>query len=280
MERQAGSGSMQDARGAEQAPGTSLLAPPTLAVEATGVHKTFVKDGRKNHVLSGVPLTMRSGEFVALIGPSGCGKSTFLRILAGLTPYDAGEIRVLGREPGASWLEVGFVFQSLALLQWRTVTDNVLLPAEFAGLDKVSARERALRSLQMVGLEGFERYHLREISGGMRQRVALARVLMQDAKFLLLDEPFSALDELTRESIDMLFMSLCEETGASALLVTHSVQEAVLLSDRVLVMSPGPSTIVDEVVVDIPRPRDKSAMRTPEFTQAVERVREGLGLEG
>jgi NitT/TauT family transport system ATP-binding protein len=250
---------------------------PTL--EAVGLNKYFVKDGEVNHVLSDISLSVRQGEFAALIGPSGCGKSTFLKLVAGLERSDSGSVRVLGRQPGSGRFDVGFVFQHLALLPWRTVLGNVLLPAEFAGLRKDEARERAHEYLAMVGLRGYENYRLREISGGMRQRVALARVLMTDAKLLLLDEPFSALDELTRETVDMLFMDVCSQTRAAAVLVTHSVHEAVLMSDRVFIMSARPAHLVDEVVVPIARPRHPTVMRLDVFTETVNRVRSGLGLE-
>jgi len=258
----------------------TVLGRPTegLAVEASGVSKYFEKDGAINHVLSDVSITIRYGEFVSIIGPSGCGKSTFLKTLAGLEPFEAGQVRVLGKEPGAGRFDVAFVFQHLALLPWRTVLKNVMLPAEFAHLPKDEALDRARRCLGMVGLDGYERYLLGEISGGMRQRVALARVLMSNASLLLLDEPFSALDELTRETIDMLFMDVCSEAGAAAALVTHSVHEAVLMSDRIFVMSIKPARIVDEVTVPIERPRRPDLMASEAATETVKRVRVGLGL--
>jgi NitT/TauT family transport system ATP-binding protein len=250
-----------------------------LAVEAVDVNKSFVKNGQVNHVLSDVSLSLRPGEFASLIGPSGCGKSTLLKMLAGLEPFESGLIRVLGRAPGSSRFDVGFVFQHLALLPWRTVLQNVLLPAQFARLEKDQALDRARRCLGMVGLTGYERYHLREISGGMRQRVALARVLMTEARLLFLDEPFSALDELTREAVDMLFMEVCAEAGAAALLVTHSVHEAVLMSDRIFVLSSRPARIVDEIAVPVERPRTPSVMSSDAFNETVSRVRTSLGLE-
>jgi NitT/TauT family transport system ATP-binding protein len=253
--------------------------PETPAVEATGLNKFFAKDGRFNHVLHDVSLTLEPGEFAAIIGPSGCGKSTLLKTLAGLEPIDSGSISLFGRAPGSGRFDLGFVFQHLALLPWRTVLRNVLLPAEFAGVRKDRALQHALHCLEVVGLAGYEQYRLREISGGMQQRVALARVLMTDAKLLLLDEPFSALDELTRESIDMLFMKVCSETGAAVLMVTHSVDEAVLMSDRVFVMSPTPAKIVDEVPVEVERPRQRKVMTERAFVDTVRRVRAGLGLE-
>jgi NitT/TauT family transport system ATP-binding protein len=252
---------------------------PDFAVEALSVHKSFVKNGEVNHVLSDVSLSLRAGEFASLIGPSGCGKSTFLKLIAGLEPWDSGLIRVLGQQPGSARFDVGFVFQHLALLPWRSVLQNVLLPGQFARLRKDEALERAGRCIEMVGLTGYEHYNIREISGGMRQRVALARVLMTEARLLLLDEPFSALDELTRESVDTLFMDVCMEAGAAALLVTHSVHEAVLMSDHIFVMSVRPARIVDEVPVPMGRPRHPDVMASEPFGDTVSRVRRALGLE-
>ena len=252
----------------------------SLAVDADNVNKWFVKNGQINHVLSDVSLSLQPGEFASLIGPSGCGKSTLLKVLAGLEPFDSGLIQVLGKAPGSGRFDVGFVFQNLALLPWRTVLDNVLLPAQFARLSRPEALDRARQCLEMVGLTGYEHYHLREISGGMRQRVALARVLMTEARLLFLDEPFSALDELTRENVNMLFMNVCDEAGAAVLLVTHSVHEAVLMSDRIFVLSPRPARMVDEIVVPLGRPRDPSVMGSDAFNQTVTRVRAALGLEG
>jgi NitT/TauT family transport system ATP-binding protein len=248
-------------------------------VRAEGVHKFFVKDGKSNHVLDDVSLTVEPGEFTAIIGPSGCGKSTLLKILAGLEAADSGSIALFGRAPGSGRFDLGFVFQHLALLPWRTVLRNVILPAEFAGLGGEEVQDRARHCLDVVGLAGYENYRLREISGGMRQRVALARVLMTDARLLLMDEPFSALDELTRESIDMLFMAVCADTGAAVLMVTHSVDEAVLMADRVFVMSSRPAQIVDVVPVEIGRPRTRKVTTGRTFVDTVERVRSGLGLE-
>jgi NitT/TauT family transport system ATP-binding protein len=256
-----------------------LVNGPAPALETVNVSKYFAKDGTLNHVLSEVSISVKRGEFAAIIGPSGCGKSTLLKVLAGLEPFQSGRVEVLGQRPGSGRFEIGFVFQNLALLPWRTVLDNVLLPTEFVKIRKSAAVEKARYYLDIVGLSGYENYHLREISGGMRQRVALARVLMGDAKVLLLDEPFSALDELTRESINMLFMDVCAKTGTAALLVTHSIQEAALMSDRVFVMSPRPARICKEIVVPIGRPRHRQVMSSDEFADAVSRIRSALGLD-
>ncbi|MGA9597160.1 MAG: ABC transporter ATP-binding protein, partial [Acidimicrobiia bacterium] len=199
-------------------------------------------------------------------------------VLAGLTPYQGGTLRVLGEAVNGPRRDVGFVFQHLALLPWRTVLDNVLLPAELLGKSRKEATPQALECLRKVGLEGYESYYLREISGGMQQRVALSRVLMTPSRVLLLDEPFGALDELTRESVSMLFLDICQQTGAATVLVTHSIQEAVLMSDRVLVMPPNAEGQAQWITVDIPRPRGYEMMLTEGFIQAVGEVRAALGL--
>jgi NitT/TauT family transport system ATP-binding protein len=264
---------------AQTSDGTTSSSSPPPALETRLVEKAFQKDGTVNHVLSHISLVLGPGELGALIGPSGCGKSTFLKIVAGLEPFDSGEIEVLGRQPGFGRFDIGFVFQSLALFPWRTVLQNVLLPTEFTKLNRAEALDKAKRYLAMVGLEGYEHYHIREISGGMQQRVALARVLMGEAKLLLLDEPFGALDELTREAINVVFMDIFEREGLAALLVTHSIQEAVLMSDKVFVMSGRPAQIVEEVPVPIARPRRRAVMVDDAFIAATGRVRRALGLE-
>jgi NitT/TauT family transport system ATP-binding protein len=199
--------------------------------------------------------------------------------LAGLTPFDDGMVKVSGVDVTGPRRDVGFMFQHLALLPWRSVLDNVMLPAEITRERRSGARDRAMQCLQMVGLDGFEKYYLREISGGMQQRVALSRMLMSESKLLLLDEPFSALDELTRENVNKLFMDVCWKTGATSLLVTHSIYEAVFMSDRVAVMPARPGDGL--VLIDIPfeRPRGSDVMREPEFGESVFRVREALGVE-
>ncbi len=168
------------------------------------------------------------------------------------------------------------MFQGLALLPWRNVLQNILLPAELVGMDKELASDRARVCIDMVGLTGFEKYHLREISGGMRQRVALARMLMTEARLLLLDEPFSSLDELTREVIDIVFMDVCLKAGSSYLMVTHSIYEAVLMSDKVFVMSRAPAQVIGAVDVALPKPRTRETVSDPEFVNAANEVRKIL----
>lgn len=250
------------------------------ALEVQGLRKSFVKNRQINEVIRDLDLRVTDGEFVSIIGLSGCGKSTLLKVLAGLTPYQSGRVNVLGTKVVGPRADVGFMFQHLALLPWRTVLQNVLLPAELAGVDRRGARQRALACLEMVGLSGYEKYYLREISGGMQQRVALARVLMSDARLLLLDEPFSALDELTREGVNMLFMDICTKTKATALLVTHSIFEAVLMSDRVMVMPSAPGRPTAWIDIHLARPRTAESVREEEFSEAMLGVREALGMGG
>lgn len=259
---------------------SNVLTPDAAghAVDVRGLYKSYSKDGRTIDIIRDLELQVREGELVSIIGVSGCGKSTLLKVLAGLTPYHGGEVLVAGALVSGPRPDVGFVFQHLALLPWRTVLGNVLLPAQLTGMGRASRQQRAEECLAMVGLTGFESHYLREISGGMQQRVALARVLMTDAKLLLLDEPFSALDELTREGVNALFLDVCAKAGATTLLVTHSIMEAVWMSDRVLVM---PSTVggpTQSIDVPLPRPRTPEVHRAAEFVEAVDAVRAALGM--
>jgi NitT/TauT family transport system ATP-binding protein len=248
------------------------------AIEVECLHKSFVKNDSQVEVIRELSFRVSTSEFISLIGISGSGKSTLLRILAGLTPFQSGSVRVLNTPVVGPRADVGYVFQHLALLPWRTVIDNVLLPAELNGEKRRVARARALGVLETVGLRGYEEFYLREISGGMQQRVALARVLMSNSRLLLLDEPFSALDELTREGINMLFMEICSRTEAAGVLVTHSIIEAVLMSDRVLVMPSEPGVPLVDVEVDLPRPRATAVMKDSRFIRAVDDVRRVLGV--
>jgi NitT/TauT family transport system ATP-binding protein len=205
--------------------------------------------------LRGVDLEVREGEFIALVGRSGCGKSTLLRLIAGLVPVSAGRIAVGGTPVTRPRQDVALMFQSPALLPWRTVADNVLLPVEMFGWDKRDYRDQALRLLDTVGLAGFEKRLPHELSGGMRQRVALCRSLIQQPRVMLMDEPFSALDALTREEMAIELQRIHMEHRATTVFVTHSIAEAVLLADRVAVLTPRPGRILRVMDIDIPRPR-------------------------
>jgi len=212
-------------------------------------------------VLDRLDLEIGSGECVAIIGPSGCGKTTLLRLVAGLLPPDNGDLRVLGSTPqeARDRKAMGVMFQAPGLLPWRTAIQNVCLPLEVhrVGVQGSPARERAAQMLESVGLKGFERHLPRQLSGGMQQRVALARALITNPALLIMDEPFSALDELTRATLQRDFLRIREDYRPTVMLVTHSIDEAVRLGDRVVVLSPRPARIVEDVSIDLPGPRSQ-----------------------
>ena len=211
--------------------------------------------------LAGISLSVGVGEFVSLVGPSGCGKSTLLRIVAGLRPATAGTVTVAGQEVREPIRDIGMVFQAPILLKWRSILQNVLLPAELAGKDPVAFHARAMRLLEMAGLQGFGEKLPRELSGGMQQRAALCRALLLDPPLLLMDEPFGALDAMTRDDMALELLRIwgerdvAREARKTVLFVTHSIPEAVFLSDRVVVMSPRPGRIAADLRIDLPRPR-------------------------
>ncbi|WP_329428851.1 ABC transporter ATP-binding protein [Streptosporangium sp. NBC_01495] len=205
--------------------------------------------------LEGIGLRVREHEFVAVIGRSGCGKSTLLRLVAGLIPATGGEVRIAGEPVTGPRPDVSLMFQRPALLPWRTVLGNVLLPVEFLGRSKAAHLGRARELLRVAGLAGFERRLPHELSGGMQQRVALCRSLICEPKVMLMDEPFSALDALTREELSAELQRIRTESAATVVLVTHSIEEAVLLADRVVVLSPRPGRVREIVEIDVPRPR-------------------------
>jgi NitT/TauT family transport system ATP-binding protein len=223
-------------------------------------------------VLRAIDLSVAHGEFIALVGPSGCGKTTFLRIVAGLEPATSGDVLLDGRAVRKPGGDRGFVFQSDNLLPWRTVLANALIGPEIAGQVGEAERRRTLDLLKLVGLEGFEGYYPRQLSGGMRQRVNLARALAINPDVLLMDEPFSALDAQTREIMQTELLRIWNQGRKTVLFVTHQIDEAVFLSDRVLVFGRRPGRIVDTIEVALPRPRELSLKRRPEFVAYVDRI--------
>jgi len=228
-------------------------------------------------VLEGLDFEVAEGEFLCVIGPSGCGKTTLLRLLAGLERPAAGRVLLDGTEVDRPRRMVGMVFQEPRLMAWRTVEDNVALPLEVAGVPRTEARRRSREVLDLVGLSGFERAYPSHLSGGMAQRVALARALVYEPRLLLLDEPFGALDALTRERMAVELLRIWRARRPTVVMVTHSVPEAVLLADRVLVLTPRPATVAGEVRVDLPRPRATAMLESPALGALARAVRDLLG---
>lgn len=243
-------------------------------LEARGLGQVYRSGQGDLAALEDVSLQVRGGEFVAIVGPSGCGKSTLLRILGGLMVPTAGAVYLDGRPLTSPQRQVAYVFQNVNLLPWRTVLRNVLLPLEVGGTARAEAVSRAENVLALVGLDGFADLYPRELSGGMAQRVAIARALVAEPELLLLDEPFGALDALSREQMNLELLRIWRARQVTAVMVTHDLQEAIFLADRVLVMSSRPGQIRAEVKVDLPRPRTLEVMYTEFFGALSRRVRE------
>ena len=242
-----------------------MSAPPPSALHCAGVGKSFGAGRQAAPVLSGVDLDVADGEFVALLGPSGCGKSTLLMMAAGLEPVSAGAIHALGAPVRAPVRDAGILFQDPTLLPWRTALDNVLFPLAVSRRVQDADRERAEALLRLVGLSRFLHSKPRQRSGGMRQRVALCRALVGEPRILLMDEPFSALDAITRDEMNELLLDLWERYKTTVLFVTHSIREAALLADRILVLGGRPASIIDEIRVPFARPRAFALSETPAF---------------
>ena len=235
-------------------------------IQLEGVTKTYrSRRGGDVEALADVTLDVREQQFVSLVGPSGCGKSTLLKLVAGLTPATRGAIRVRGREVREPYPDVGFVFQSAVLLPWRSVLDNVLLPAQLGGVRDPRGETRARELLDMLGLAGFEANYPRELSGSMRQRVAIARALLLDPEILLMDEPFGALDAINRERMNLELLRLWSVSRKTIVFVTHSIPEAVLLSDRVVAMTERPGRVKQTYEVELPRPRSLATMEDDRY---------------
>ena len=251
---------------------------PRTAVRIASVDKIFrSRRGAEVHALSDVSLDVAAGEFVSLIGPSGCGKSTLMRLVADLDPMTSGEIEVFGKsaEQARKDQDYGIAFQQAGLLPWRTVRANIELPLEIHGVDARGRKARSDELLELIGLVDFADHHPDQLSGGMKQRVAIARAMAERPRLLLMDEPFGALDEITREHMQNELVALCKETGAAVIFVTHSIPEAVFLSDRVVVMSPRPGRIKDIVSLDFSA-RDEDLREDTAFYQGITAVRELL----
>jgi NitT/TauT family transport system ATP-binding protein len=249
-------------------------------VSAASITKTFGKGGVT--ALTDIDLEVERGEFVSLIGPSGCGKSTFLRVIGDLVEPTTGEILVNGKRAHRARLDrdYGIVFQAAVLYDWRTVAKNIALPLELLGWSRARRAERVREMVELVELQGFERHYPWQLSGGMQQRVSIARALSFSPALLLMDEPFGALDEMTRERLNMELLRIWAETGSTVIFVTHSISEAVFLSTRVVIMSPRPGRITGVVEVDLPQPRTVETREDPRFFELVTEVRERLHARG
>jgi NitT/TauT family transport system ATP-binding protein len=266
----------------ESATGSGPQAPPArdrTIIEVSNLGKVY--DTRRGVVeaVRDASFGVKEGEFVTLVGPSGCGKSTILHIVAGLLEGSGGTVSIAGSPAKAGRPDVGIMLQRPVLLPWRTVLQNVLLPAEIFGLEGKAAHDRAMELLELVGLQGFEDKLPWELSGGMQQRASLARLLVFEPQILLMDEPFAALDEFNRERLNSELAHLHESLGRTMLYVTHNIQEAVFLADRVVVMKPRPGEILDIVDIDLPRPRRIEMVAERRMTDLVAGIRMKLGFD-
>jgi NitT/TauT family transport system ATP-binding protein len=258
---------------------TRLHAAPFICFDKVG--KTFVtKTGDRVEAIRDISFAVPKNEFITIVGPSGCGKSTLLRMLAGLLPVTTGNVLIEDRPVKEPIADVGMVFQRPALLPWRNVLGNILLPAIIVGMDRTTALERAHALLALVGLEDFAKKYPNELSGGMQQRVAICRALICRPMLLLMDEPFAALDAMTREDLSIELMRIWQHETKTVLFITHSIAEAVLLADRVVVISSRPGTVMTTIDVDIPRPRDIATTQCAEFLAYAGAVRAAIGSRG
>ena len=262
---------VEEPRGADAPAAPSIGVP---SIEVADVSKTFRRDATETHALADISFAVGREEFLAIVGPSGCGKSTLLRLVAGLLAPDRGRIAIGGCTVAGPFPDLGIVFQKPILLDWRTVLGNVLMQVELRGLKAAGHVPRARQLLDAVGLADFEDRYPYELSGGMQQRAAIVRALIHDPPLLLMDEPFGALDALTREQLRIDLEELWLATRKTVLFITHSIDEAVLLSDRVLVMSPRPGRIEQIIAVDLPRPRGLDGRKHAAFAVAVDRITE------
>ena len=254
-------------------PQSSAAAVP--AIDLKGVTKVYAgHEGGSVHALGAVDLRIEPGSFVSVVDPSGCGKSTLLRLVAGLELPNEGTMQRYGAPLDGPSHEVGIVFQEHVLFPWTTVLENVLLPADVLALPKAASRKRAMRLLEMTGLKEFANLRPQMLSGGMKQRAAFCRAMLSDPRLLLLDEPFGALDALTREELSLELSRLWQDLGRAALLITHDIEEAILLGDRILIMSERPGRIRADIAVDLPRPRNAETAKLPRFQEIKHAVRD------
>jgi NitT/TauT family transport system ATP-binding protein len=244
---------------------------PLISVQ--NVRKVFRSGAKTVQALDHASFGVEEGNFVSIVGPSGCGKSTLLKIISGLLPATSGQVRVNGRAVDGPLENVGMVFQAPVLLKWKTVLGNIMLPVEFAKLDRTSYLKRAGGLVHLVGLKGFEEMYPYQLSGGMQQRVSLCRALVTDPQILLMDEPFGALDAMTRDELDLELLKIWDEKKKTALFVTHNIQEAVFLSDYVVVMSPRPGKVIEKLNIDLPRPRTVEMMSSGPFGEYTLKIR-------
>jgi NitT/TauT family transport system ATP-binding protein len=249
-------------------------------IRLRNVRKVYRTGGQEFLAVSDVTMDVQEGELVSLVGPSGCGKTTLLKILAGLHSYESGEVRIgSASQPFDPARDIGMVFQQPLLLKWRRILDNVLLPAEILGLPLAQSRERARELLALVGLRGSEDKFPYELSGGMQQRAAIARALIHDPKLILMDEPFGALDAMTREKMNLELLQIWEKAKKTIVFVTHGITEAVFLGTRVIVLTAGPARMADNFRVDLPHPRSLDMKTGEAFGEYTRRVYRLLGME-
>jgi len=262
------------------APDSPGKEPGVAEIRLDDISKTYTASrGSAVQAVVDFSIDINSGEFITLVGPSGCGKSTILKILAGLVPPTAGSIELRGATQLGPTPEIGVVYQQPLLLPWRSVLDNVMIPVEVLKLPKAEYRAKARDLLSLLGLADFEKSYPHQLSGGMQQRVGIARALVYDPAILLMDEPFGALDAITRDQMSVELMRISAKFQKTVVFVTHSITEAVLLADRVVVMTPRPGRIADILDVQLPRPRDLAIVNTPEFGVLAEKVRNLLQLD-
>lgn len=259
---------------------SQIASSTSEAVWLADIGKTFAVGKEEVQALEGVSLEIRPGEFVSLLGPSGCGKSTLLSLISGLETPTEGEVRVDGKAVTRPMTQSGVVFQKDLLMGWKTALDNILMQFRLRGEPWKDKVPHATRLLEQVGLKGFEKKYPKQLSGGMRQRVAICRALVHDPALLLMDEPFGALDALTRDKLNLDLARICEGAGKTVVFVTHSMEEAIFLSDRVIVMSPRPGRVVLDLAIDIPRPRTSAIYDDPRFQDYLAVIRKEFERQG